>query len=226
MTVNPDQRILIVIPAYNAARHLNELVERIIRSVPKLDILIVNDGSTDDTAEILATLPVRHLSLVQNSGKGAALLAGFDYARRNNYTAVLTLDADLQHAPEEIPRLLRKYSTQVIVIGARKVTQSSMPLQRKLSNSVTSLIISIFSGQCVRDSQSGFRLFPISLLDNLDLKCSDYDLESELLFKSGAAGIEIVEVAVSTIYRQANSHISPVPDILRFIRQIWNRLWM
>lgn len=226
MTANPERRILIIVPAYNAALHLEELVERTIRSAPKLDILIVNDGSTDETAAILATLPVRHLSLLQNSGKGTALLAGFDYARRNNYTAVLTLDADLQHAPEEIPLLLRQHTAQRIVIGARKIRRSSMPYQRKLSNSITSLIISIFSGQCVRDSQSGFRLIPISLLNKLDLKCGDYDLESELLFKAGAAGIEIVDVNVSTIYRQAYSHISPLPDILRFIRQIWNRLWM
>jgi glycosyltransferase involved in cell wall biosynthesis len=216
---------LVVVPAFNASEYLPELIRRLKRFVCEEHLLIVNDGSTDDTLEILKANNVKYLSFQCNRGKGAALRAGFDYAVRHGYRSVLTLDADLQHLPEEIPRFYALDDGQRVIIGTRRIKLDMMPPGRWLSNNLTSIIISVFSGQRVRDSQSGFRLIPTSLLQAMPLRMTDYDLESELLFKAGALGCRIVEVPISTVYEGSHSHINPLTDTLRFIRQMFKRVW-
>ena len=216
---------LILVPAYNAARYLPELIVRIKKYVCDEHLLIINDGSTDESASILKEHNVNHISFGQNRGKGAALMAGFDYAMKQGYRSVLTIDADLQHRPEEIPRFFALDNGQRVIIGTRHIALRDMPFARWLTNNLTSLIISIFSTQRVRDSQSGFRLIPISLLKAIQLKTVNYDFESEMLFKAGAVGCPIVEAPISTVYEGSHSYINPLVDTLRFIRQIFKRVW-
>jgi len=217
--------VLVVVPAYNAARYLPELVSRVREYVCDSNLLIVNDGSTDSTLDILRSLNVNSISFRQNRGKGAALAAAFDYAVSRDYRSVLTLDADLQHLPEEIPGFFAADNGRRLLIGTRKMNLRIMPLSRWLTNNLTSLIISIFSAKRVRDSQSGFRLIPTSVLKAIPLKTIKYDFESEMLFKAGALGCPIDEVPVSTVYEESKSYINPSKDTFRFIRQIWNRIW-
>jgi glycosyltransferase involved in cell wall biosynthesis len=218
-------RILVVVPAYNAGRYLRELVPRIRRFVPDSDLLLINDGSTDDTLDILKELHVNFISFHDNRGKGAALKAAFDYAIRNDYRSVLTIDADLQHLPEEIPGFFAAEDGRRLIIGTRRMNLKIMPLARWLTNNLTSLIISIFSKARVRDSQSGFRLIPTAVLKAMPLKTVRYDFESEMLFKAGALGCEMGEVPISTVYQTSHSYINPFRDTLRFVRQIWKRIW-
>jgi hypothetical protein len=152
-------------------------------------------------------------------------MAGYDYAVQNQYRSVLTLDADLQHLPEEIPRFFALDNGQRLVLGTRAIDLSTMPFERWLTNNLTSLIISIFSTARVRDSQTGYRLVPTSVLKALQVRSVNYDFESEILFKAGALGCEIVEVPISTVYEGSHSYINPLIDTGRFIRQIWKRLW-
>ena len=154
------------------------------------------------------------------------MLAGFDYALKNNYRSVLTLDADLQHPPEDIPRFIAMDNGQRVIIGTRKMTLAGMPFLRWLTNNLTSQIISIFSTQRIRDSQSGYRLIPVELIKKARLETINYDLESEILFKVGAMGYDIIEVPVATIYEGSHSYINPLIDTGRFIRQIWKRIWI
>jgi len=100
-----------------------------------------------------------------------------------------------------------------------------MPFPRWLTNNLSSLIISIFSSGRVRDSQSGYRLMPIDLIKAVNLKTTNYDLESELLFKAGRLGLEIAEVSITTVYDDSTSYINPFVDSGRFVRQIWKRIW-
>ena len=216
---------LVLIPAYKAARYLPDLIPRLRTFVCDDNILVVNDGSPDDTESILERLKVRHLTHPQNKGKGAALKTGFDYAIEHGYRSVLTIDADLQHLPEEVPHFLAHDNGATIIIGTRDINRAIMPFDRWLTNNLTSLIISVFSTQRVRDSQSGFRLIPVSALQSLQLKTVNYDFESEMLFKSGRLGIPVIEVPISTIYEGSHSYINPLTDTLRFIRQIWKRIW-
>jgi glycosyltransferase involved in cell wall biosynthesis len=131
--------------------------------------LFVNDGSTDDTLDVLKSEDVSYISFTENRGKGAALQAGFCYAQEQGYRSVLTIDSDLQHLPEEIPRFLAADDGNTLIVGTRSIRLKQMPFERWLSNNLCSLIISIFSTQRVRDSQSGFRLIPTSALKAIHL---------------------------------------------------------
>ncbi len=216
---------LVLVPAYNAGKYLPELISRLRNFVCDDNLLFVNDGSTDNTLELLKQHRVRFISFPQNRGKGAALMAGFRYAIDNEYRSVLTIDADLQHLPEEIPRFYALDDGRRFIIGTRNMNLKIMPFDRWLTNNLTSMIISIFSTQRVRDSQSGYRLIPTQVLGAIRLKTVNYDFESEMLFKAGALGCTIAEVPISTIYEGSTSYINPFRDTGRFIRQIWKRIW-
>ncbi len=218
--------VLVVVPAYNAARHLPELVERIRKYVCDSNLLVVNDGSTDNTDELLEELSLRHITFPNNRGKGAALTAGFDYAIKHEYRSVLTIDADLQHLPEEIPAFFAADNGQRLIVGHRRMNLKLMPFARWWSNFLTSMIVSVFSAARVRDSQCGFRLIPTSVLKVMSLRTVGYDFESEMLFQAGALGCEIAEVYVTTVYEESQSYINPFKDTLRFIRQVWKRIWV
>ncbi len=152
--------VLILIPVYNGERTLAELIVRIRQTVPDLSILIVNDGSTDSTQRVAESAGTEMISFSQNQGKGAALRAGFKYAIEHGFGAVVTLDCDLQHLPEEIPRFLDRNDGKSILMGTREIARELMPFGRWVSNNWTSSIVSIFSSRRVRDSQSGYRSDP------------------------------------------------------------------
>ena len=151
LTGQPDERVsfaensaLVLVPAYNAAKYLPELIQRLRQFVCDDNLLFVNDGSTDNTLDLLKEHRVKFISFPQNRGKGAALMAGFDFAIERNYRSVLTIDADLQHLPEEIPRFYALDNGRRMVIGTRNIDLSIMPFARWLTNNLTSLIISVF----------------------------------------------------------------------------------
>lgn len=217
--------ILVLIPAYNAGKYIDELIPRCLKYVCDSNLLLVNDGSSDNTLELIKKHDVKYISFPENRGKGAALMAGFDYAIKEDYSSVLTIDADLQHLPEEIPRFFAHDNGKRLIIGTRDIDLKIMPIARWLTNNLTSMIISIFSSQRVRDSQSGYRLIPIEVLKAIPLKTIKYDFESEMLFKAGAAGCIIAEVPISTVYEGSQSYINPFVDTGRFIRQIWKRIF-
>lgn len=219
------KKTLVLVPAYNAGKYLVELTERIRTAAPGTDLLIINDGSTDNSAEILESLGVDYLTNNPNRGKGATLQRGFDYAVDNGYDYVLTLDADLQHLPEEIPRFLDYRPYVDLYIGTRDLRAKNMPPHRKLSNYLTSLVISIFSGRRIRDSQTGYRMISTELIGALTQTYIGYMFESEQLFLSGKLNIEIAEIPISTIYDDSPSFINPIMDSARFIKLIWKRIF-
>jgi glycosyltransferase involved in cell wall biosynthesis len=225
MTIEHEKKVLVVVPVFNASRWLPQLIERCRKVVDESRLLFVNDGSTDDSLAILKEQDVNYLSFVENQGKGAALKAGFNYAVAHGFDAVLTLDADLQHLPEEIPRFLAANDGKRLLIGTRRIETGTMPVERWFINNLTSLVISVFSGRRVRDSQSGYRLIPVWLLRAIRLESVRYDSESEILFKAGALGCTVAEIPVSTIYEGSHSYIHPFKDSLRFVRQVWHCIW-
>lgn len=218
---------LVLVPAYNAGLTISELMEKTSKFVDRSDILVIDDGSEDRTFEIAQRAGVVVLKHQINKGKGEALKTGFKYAQKKNYEALITLDADLQHDPSSIRDFLQKANANFdgILIGTREMSLKKMPFARWLTNNLSSAILSVLSGQRIRDSQSGYRLISAQVLKRVKLDAQKYDLESEILVKAGRAGFQIDSVPIRTIYRGSKSFINPFVDTGRFIRIMWRSIW-
>ncbi len=211
------RRFLIIIPTFNAAKTLGQLIAHIRRLHPDLDIIVVDDGSSDGSTDVARAAGAVVLTHDCNHGKGEALKTGFAHAVKHDYDAVITLDADLQHDPTEIQRFLDVNSDdRTILVGIRQ-RDRTMPLPRSVVNSLTSFVSSVFCGVYILDSQSGFRLVPTAILRDITLSSSRYDLEPEMLIKAARAGYRVGSVRVSTIYRAGRSWINPISDTIRFL---------
>ncbi len=222
----------IIIPAYNPELHtLHQLLARINQlSLSNLEqVLVVDDGSRPPIALVFPpNLPVQLLRQEINQGKGAALKLGFTRLLGNPHIQlILTLDADLQHPPEKIPEFLSRFGRygEDIIVGYRSRSPRVMPPHRIVSNSLTSLIISLLTGQLVRDSQCGFRLIRREVLETISLKENRFHLESELLIRAGWQRFRIGFVPIPTIYNNEKSSIKNVQDTLNFIFLITQLIW-
>jgi glycosyltransferase involved in cell wall biosynthesis len=225
----PLAKTVVVIPAYNEAATIRELVESVLRIVP--DVVVVDDGSSDLTGEQLAGLPVTVLRNERNLGKAASLWKGFEHALAQGAQLVVTLDGDGQHRPEDMPRLLNmaERSPQSIVIGARLHDKKNFPPRRYYANQFARFWISWAAGYPIADTQSGFRVYPASLLAKLtrrDVRWNGFVFESEVLIAAGAIGVRSIAVAIPGIYPKAArpSHFRPVADIARIVIMVAGRL--
>ncbi len=212
-------KTLVVIPAYNEARHLPVLLRRIQKVHPLNQVLVVDDGSEDGTAEVARRAGARVLQNPRNRGKGFSLYQGFQEALQQGYDAVITLDADLQHPPESIPAFVAKAREGYhVVVGSRFHDMRGMPLDRYLTNKTTTLVLSLLAGQRLEDTQSGYRLIRREVLERFRPTTFRFDFESELLFQAAMYGFRIGYVPIPTIYGREQSSIHKVRDTLRFIR--------
>jgi glycosyltransferase involved in cell wall biosynthesis len=221
-------KILIVIPAFNESERLGDLLKEISSLITLKDVLVVDDCSRDKTAILAKTAGTEVLSFSNNQGKGSALRAGFDFAIKRGYDAIITMDADSQHDPDEIPKFLayyEKYKTDLI-IGTRKHNLSEMPFPRFLANKTSSFIASVLSGVRVHDSQSGYRFIKKDLIEKINLKDGRFQMETEIIVKAAMAGFRIGEIPIETIYfENSKSYINPFIDTYRFIRLSLRLLW-
>jgi glycosyltransferase involved in cell wall biosynthesis len=159
----PEKKVLALIPAYNESTAISEVVTRVSAHLP---VLVVDDGSRDNTAALAEAAGAKVLRQVPNQGKGAALRVGFRQAIQQGYDAVLTLDADGQHDPAEIPLFLQAYQQQDahLVIGQR--TFKDMPYVRRLANTLGTSLFSWAMRQPVYDNQSGYRLISRPVMES------------------------------------------------------------
>lgn len=219
--MNVTEKIFVAIPAFNAGATLQKVLRGVIRHVSRSQILVIDDGSSDDTARCAENFGVLLQRHEKNLGKGVALKTAFDYAvRKTSAHAVITLDADLQHLPDDIPKFVHAFAEEKsdLVIGARSFSTKVMPFFRVVSNTMTSKMLSWKTGQQVKDSQSGYRLHSRCLLERLQLKTSGYETESEILLQSCRNGMKLSFVPIATIYNGETSHIRGLRDSLRFIK--------
>lgn len=210
-------KIAALVPAFNEERNIAAVVQG-ARPFVSL-VLVVDDGSTDSSgaaAQLAGAMVIRHPA---NVGKGAALKTGFRYLQDQGFDGAVTIDADGQHDPAEIPSFIRAAEQGYdMVVGNRMSDVSTMPFIRRFANHISSLLISLFLGQNIRDSQNGFRYYRLSSVLSLPLKASKYDMETEVIFKMGRAGYRIGWVPTRTIYRtDAKSKFNSVTDTLRFV---------
>lgn len=217
-------QVYVAIPAYNAGKTLDEVLRQVCKQVAKNRVIVVDDGSGDNTAACAERAGVILLRHTRNSGKGAALKTAFNHVlNETSAQAVITLDADGQHAPNEIPKLLQAGSQQAsdLVVGTRSFALGVMPVLRILSNCITSKLISWKVKQPIHDSQSGYRLYSRRLLQNVKLYTNGYETESEILLQAGRVKMRIAHVPIATIYNDEISHISGIRDVARFVKLLW-----
>jgi glycosyltransferase involved in cell wall biosynthesis len=217
-------RTCIIIPTYNEAGAIGDLVEKIRRQ--DLDVVVVDDGSRDNTSGIAREKGAVVLMNPRNEGKGASLKEGFSFALKEDYDAVITMDGDGQHRPDDIPYFMRlaKYSESAIFIGNRMSKTRNMPLLRLLTNKFMSWLISVIAKQRIPDTQCGLRLIKKDVLKKVRLKTSKYETESEILIRAARAGFRIESVPIKSVYSGEKSKINPFVDTLRFLRFIIGEL--
>jgi glycosyltransferase involved in cell wall biosynthesis len=218
-----SSRYCVVIPAFNSADTIGALVRGVKQH--ELPVVVVNDGSTDQTAPIASQEGAVVISHLRNEGKGRALRTGFEYALRAQYDGVITMDSDGQHDPAEIPSLIHAGERQHagLVIGNRMAT-STMPLVRRWVNRLLSWIVSAVARQPMPDTQSGFRLIRKEVLTSIPLRATGFDIETELLLAAAKRRWKTIFVAVHTTYDNHTSHIRPLRDGLRFFRMVFRYL--
>jgi glycosyltransferase involved in cell wall biosynthesis len=220
------KNIAVIIPAFNAGSTIETLIQKASEFISTKDIVVVDDGSNDQTYNLSKKAGVVVLRHQSNEGKGEALKTGFRFALDSGYDAFITMDADLQHDPESIPHFVHMAEGSAgILVGTRRRNLQIMPLARWLTNNLTSVIVSVLSGRSIRDSQSGYRLINARVLKRVKLESKKYDLESELLIKAARKGFKVGEVPITTIYGSQKSFINPLVDTGRFIRLMWKSLW-
>ncbi len=216
--------IIAVIPAYNEAAFIKRVVEETGRYVDK--VIVVDDGSIDETAEIVKETNAILVKHKVNMGKGEALKTGFKVALKKGADIVVTLDGDYQHKPVEIKRLI-SYLNKTgadIVVGSRFLTRENiqaMPAQRILSNMITSAILKFFFRVPVTDSQSGFRAFRAPVLKVLETKDRRFAAETEILIDARQKGFIIKEAPISIKYGEEKSKINPLLDTFRWLRTVF-----
>ncbi len=216
-----DEKIAVLVPAYNAAGTIGELVRRLITVVAAKNIFVIDDGSSDDTGSVAQHEGANVIRLETNSGKGAALSSGFVSVKDDeSYEFIATLDADLQHSPENLPAFIEEMerTKSDIVIGYRKKKGSKMPLHRRLSNTLTSCLVSARTGQRMLDSQCGFRLIRRGVLQKVEMISTGFEAETEFLLKAAKSGYKVGFIPIDTIYNGEKSHMTNWKTTVNFLR--------
>jgi glycosyltransferase involved in cell wall biosynthesis len=207
-----------VIPAYNVSSSIGEVVKRTLPFVN--EVIVVDDGSIDETARIAKESGAKVISIKQNKGKAHATRLGLTECE--GFDAIITLDGDLQHCPEEIPQLLEQIKGGAnLCIGSRFLDgHSNMPMANRFSNRIASRLITLLSGEKLSDPQSGFRALDGKTAKNLELKAERYAIEHVMILEASEKKCKIEEVPISCIYGDEESQIKIFSDTLRVTHDI------
>lgn len=219
-----NSKSVIIIPVYNGRDSVLRLV-REIKEIIDCPIMVIDDGSTDGIAAE-DFVDVGYLKHPENRGKGAALKTGLALAKEAGFDNAITLDADGQHDPHEIPNFISQIEEHPgsMVVGMRNLVNKAMPFHRQLSNNITSLMLSLRIGRRVRDSQVGYRCYPLKhsrLWDSIE---DGFMFESVVFFNAAKLRISLAWQPIPVIYGAEGSHINPMMDTLRFIRMYLQNL--
>jgi glycosyltransferase involved in cell wall biosynthesis len=209
--------LLAIIPAKDEEKNILSVIERTKLYVDK--VVVIDDGSYDNTAKTSEEAGAFVIRNEHNLGKADALKVGFKYAIKEQADLVLLIDADGQHNPGEIPLFMNKMNEGYdIVVGTRKFDPKLMPAIRIFANSTSSFMLTMICGTKILDSQSGYRLLKRSVIEQIKFTSTRYQIETEMLIKAARCGFKIGFVEISTIYRiEAKSKINQLIDPFKFI---------
>jgi glycosyltransferase involved in cell wall biosynthesis len=212
---SPRRDVVVVIPAFDAAKTVGAVVAGAREHVAT--VVVVDDGSADHTAEAALAAGAEVEMLERNRGKGYALRRGIEIALELGPEAVVLMDADGQHAPEDLPAFLARWDAERpdLIVGARLAAPEQIPAARYWTNYVGSRILSWMSGLDLEDSQSGYRLLSADLLRRFELTADGFAIESEMLLKAARLQARLAHVRVRTIYNGGGSHFRPLTDTVK-----------
>ena len=214
-------KIAAVIPFFNESRTIYQIINNTLKYVDC--VIAVDDGSTDCSSDkIPENKNITLIKIKENKGKGFALREGLIEGAKKGYDQIVTLDADLQHNPDEIPLLISELKNFDIVIGNRLNNIVNMPLHRKMSNKITSFLLSLKTGVKIIDSQCGFRAYKAEVIKNIITVNNGYEAESEILIKAARKRYKIGFTDISTIYGNEESKMSHVKTTFNFIKVLFN----
>lgn len=212
----------VLIPTYNNAGTLERVVSEVL--VYTSNLIIVNDGSTDDTSSILAKFSnVETVTFPVNKGKGSALLTGFKKAEKLGYEHVITMDSDGQHFPSDLVVFLealemkKPTDPELLIIGGRKMDDPSVPNKSSVGNRFSTFWFWVETGVDLTDTQCGYRLYPVKAINSLKLYTSRFELEIEVLVKAAWNGVEVKNLPVKVLYDpdERVTHFRPFWDVTR-----------
>ncbi|TFH37150.1 MAG: glycosyltransferase family 2 protein [Anaerolineales bacterium] len=213
------QDVLVLIPAWNEALRIGQVIRALPGGFP---VLVVDDGSSDATAEVARGAGAEVLIHETNQGKGVALMGGFRWALERGFRAVLTLDADGQHDPGEANLFIEAYQRGKadLIIGRRSFRE--MPFPRNYANRLGSWMLSRVLRTKIYDNQSGYRMHSRTLMENLSLRHAGFEFEVDLILQALQKGLRLDWVNIRTIYNvDKTSYFHPIRDTLRFIGVVW-----
>lgn len=210
----------VIIPTYNNYKTLQKVIEGVL--VHTEYVIVVNDGSTDSTSEILLQFPqIQHIQLSKNRGKGNALRQGFKHADNLGYQYAITIDSDGQHFPEDIPSFIEvlenEANKEVLLIGSRNMAQLGVPKKSSFGNKFSNFWFWVETGTRLQDTQSGFRLYPLLAMKNLKFYTTKFEFEIEAIVKAAWNDIEVRNIPIQVHYEMENrvSHFRPFKDFTR-----------
>ncbi len=212
--------VLVVIPTYNNEKTLSKIIEDVLMHTP--DVLVVNDGSTDSTTEILDKFGdrINTISYSKNRGKGYALKQSFKYAEQNNYNYVISIDSDGQHFAEDIPVFVNQIAEKPnsMIVGSRSFSQEHMKAGSSFANKFSNFWFTVQTGKKLPDTQSGYRLYPIKHIRKTNILTNRYETELEILVRLAWKNVSIIPVDINVYYPPESekiSHFRPFTDFFR-----------
>jgi len=217
----PSQpKILVVMPAYNEERYIGSVVLKARQYAD--EVIVLDDGSTDDTSEIARLAGATVMRHEENKGYGAAIQSLLAEAKKKGPDILIILDADSQHNPDEIPRLIKPIISEGsdLVVGSRKQQKVKIPPYRRIGQRVLSYFSGILSGGKVFDSESGFRAFSPKAVAELKLKQCGFAIQAEMIADAAEKGLKVTEVPISVIYTKDGSTLNPIRHGLGVLARI------
>jgi len=221
-TYNTFQNVAccVIIPTYNNSKTLQRVIDGVLAHTT--NVIVVNDGATDNTAQVLASYPnIEQIHLAKNKGKGNALRIGFKKAIDMGFEYAITIDSDGQHFPEDIPvfiEALKKEDTpNVLLIGARNMDQDGIPKKSNFGNKFSNFWFWVETGVRLQDTQSGFRLYPLKNIKEIKFITTKFEFEIEVIVKALWAGVAVKNIPVNVLYDETErvSHFRPFTDFTR-----------
>jgi glycosyltransferase involved in cell wall biosynthesis len=212
-------RCCVIIPTYNNQKTLAAVINSVQPYTD--DLIVVNDGSTDDTATILKSFPtIELISYSPNKGKGVALRTGLKKATERGFRYAITIDSDGQHFADDIPVFLEKIREQPdsLLVGARNLQQENMPKKNTFGNKFSNFWFRLFTGVNLPDTQSGYRLYPLEKMKGINFYSTRYEFELEAIVRSAWKSIPVLPVQIKVFYAEGEervSHFRPGPDFTR-----------